>query len=257
LLRENSVIPALLRHKLTPKNENMEDILTSNVFGLLKYVQPKCGLFKFLARAATIDGNYPLASLVEQDVTVEYRFWPRWAHCEPDVELDIRGESPYLVGIEAKYRSGKSSKVAEEEEDDEEEEDEEDESDEGFEDDQPEDEEGVRDQLANEWKDLVAEASRVHAQPVLIYLTAHLYCPSKALKDSIKHCPKPSARRPQPMICWLSWRELPKLFRSSPDPHLADLAALADEMKLMFFEGFAEVAEIHADWVFQGPDVAI
>jgi hypothetical protein len=54
-------------------------------------------------------------------------------------------------------------------------------------------------------------------------------------------------------MCWLSWRELPGLFRNNGDLHLADLAALADEMEPAFFEGFTNVAEIHAAWTFQGP----
>jgi hypothetical protein len=73
----------VLHHKLTFKQENMEDILTSNVFGLFRYhAQPGCGLFQFLART-TMDGNCrPLASLVGQDepgpITVESDFWPQW-----------------------------------------------------------------------------------------------------------------------------------------------------------------------------------
>lgn len=245
----------------------MEDILTSNVFGMFMYhAQPKSGLFRFLARATTIDGNRPLASLVEQDetagATVEYDFWPQWENCEPDLELDIRGKSSYLVGVEAKYWSGKSSRAVEEDEPGvadqdayEPNEEEEGEPDDNS-DDQPEDEESVRhpsDQLAKEWENLVVKASKFQAQPVLIYLTADLHCPKEELLDSIKDCGKPSPGSPTPTICWLSWRELPGLFRGSLDPHLAHLAALAEEMELTFFEGFSDVGEIHADWTFRGP----
>lgn len=260
------MIPALLHHKLTFKQENTEDILTSNVFGMFYYhAQPKSGLFPFLARATTIDGDCPLASLAEQDETAEvkYDFWPLWEYCGekcwPDVELDICGKSSYLVGIEAKYWSGKSSRVVEEDEPREEDEPDEEEEGEPDEDagDRPEDDEAVRrpsDQLAREWNALVGKASKLHAQPVLIYLTADLHCPKEELRDSIKDCGKPSpAGSPTPMMCWLSWRELPRLFRNNPDPHLFDLAALADEMQLTFFEGFSDVGKIHADWTFQCP----
>lgn len=244
------MISALLRHKLSLKQENMEDILTSNVFDLFRYhAQPKSGLFRFLARATTIDGDCPLASLLDDpaEAKVEYDFWPQWKYCgercEPDVVLDIRGKSSYLVGIEAKYWSGKSSTAAEDEEGD---------LDEDSDDKTEGEEVGRRssDQLAREWGNLVAKASILHALPVLIYLTADLHCPKEELLDSIKDCNK--ALLP-PIICWLSWRELPRLFQGNPDPHLLDLAALADEMQLTFFDGFSDVAEIHADWTFQRP----
>ena len=45
------MIEALLRGKLSREQENMEDVLTSNVFGMLQYVAPELGLFPFLARA--------------------------------------------------------------------------------------------------------------------------------------------------------------------------------------------------------------
>ena len=41
----------------------MEDILTSNVFGLLKYVQPHEGILKYLGLAEDEDGKRPLKFL--------------------------------------------------------------------------------------------------------------------------------------------------------------------------------------------------
>lgn len=245
------MIPALLHHKLSVKQTNMEDILTSNVFGMFMYhAQPKSGLFRFLARATTIDGCRPLASLLDDpaEVTVEYDFWPRWKHegkqIEPDVAPNIVAGASYFVGIEAKYWSGKSSRAVEEVEPDEDS------------DDEPEDDEAERhpsDQLAKEWKKTVVEAMKRNTQPVLIYLTADLHCPRQELLDSIKDCGKPSPGSPTPLMCWLSWRELPGLFRNTSELHLADLAALADEMGLTFFEGFSDVSPIRLDWGFQGP----
>ena len=64
---EDVVIPALLHGKLAVKQENMEDILTSNVFGMLEHVRPECGLFQFLAQAKAVEGNCrPLANLLTQ-----------------------------------------------------------------------------------------------------------------------------------------------------------------------------------------------
>jgi len=108
------VIQALLRGKLSLKQENAEDILTSNVFGLLRYVSPQAGLLPFLACAKSVRGECPLGTSVDgrtaDAVTAEYDFWPRWPGCEPDVVLAIQhDERKFLVVVEAKYRSGKSS----------------------------------------------------------------------------------------------------------------------------------------------------
>ena len=262
------MIPALLRGKLTFRQENMEDILTSNVFGLFQYVPPECGLLQFLAQARTLEGDcYPLAPLLTQDgsspTTVEYEFWPRWQHCEPDLALHIRHAPPYLIGIEAKYWSGKSSRVVEADIGDV------GESDEGPDEEEPNDngesencleakaeEEVIRqpsDQLANEWTDLVVRASELRAQPVLVYLTADLHCPKAELLESINDCASPVGGLPKPVICWLSWRELPRLFRFHSDRHLADVARLADKMELTFYEGISPIAPIQADWIFEGP----
>jgi len=111
------MIDALLHGKLTSRQENMEDILTANVFGMLKYVPPERGLFRFLARARTPETHekhsYPLKNLLGGLYAVEYRFWPTWQDREPDVELRIKSSDVglYLIGIEAKYRSGKSSEA--------------------------------------------------------------------------------------------------------------------------------------------------
>ncbi len=249
------MIPALLHGKLTFKQENMEDVLTSNVFGTLKYVRPERGLLPFLAQAKTIEGlPCPLGNLASQSVSAQYDFWPKWEHCEPDVVLDIRGSSRYLVAVEAKYWSGKSSKAAEASGDSLAETDE-DGLDEGSEE-APDGGENVRrpsDQLAREWTDLVVEASKLGAQPILAYLTADLNCPREEILDSLNDCGKPVPGSPSPMIYWLSWRELPRLFRYSTDHHLLDLASLSDKMKLTFFEGIGPIAQVLADWTFQGP----
>ena len=88
----------------------MEDILTSNVFGLLKYVPPEEGLLNYLALSEDKDGNQPLKYLrslneVSQN-SISYEFWPWWEEpncygCEPDVyQLEIPDKQDLLVLIE-------------------------------------------------------------------------------------------------------------------------------------------------------------
>jgi hypothetical protein len=111
------MLRALIHSKLSRDQENMEDILTSNVFGTLRYLSTAEVILSFLAKASTLNGDFPLAGLSARS-KVDFEFWP-WltapscAGCEPDVLLRV--DSPaggkYLVLIEAKYRSGKSSKA--------------------------------------------------------------------------------------------------------------------------------------------------
>ncbi len=83
------MIMALLKGKLSREQVNMEDILTSDVFGLLKYLPPDVALLPFLRLAETITGKRPLSS-VPDGTTAEYEFWPQWKTpsnegCEPDL----------------------------------------------------------------------------------------------------------------------------------------------------------------------------
>ena len=57
------MLQAILKGKLSREQENMEDILTSNVFGLLRYVQPQEGILKYLSLAEDKDGKQPLKYL--------------------------------------------------------------------------------------------------------------------------------------------------------------------------------------------------
>jgi hypothetical protein len=88
---------AELRGKLSKENENREDILTSNVFSFLKYVDRLVFL-------------YPLLKSLVPDITpaeaqcAEFYFWPQYQDgTEPDLVLIT---SKYYFLIEAKYHSG-------------------------------------------------------------------------------------------------------------------------------------------------------
>jgi hypothetical protein len=109
------MLHALLHGKLSREHENLEDVLTSNVFGILRYTDPRQALLPFLSSARSITGaDNPLLSLAEP-LTTELEFWRRLAWsggvCEPDVLLRINSGDGrrWLIGIEIKFRSGKSS----------------------------------------------------------------------------------------------------------------------------------------------------
>ena len=102
---------ALLHGKLSKKQESMEDLLTSMVFGTLQCSSPHL-LGSILRSASTSDGTRPFARL-PPIARATYRFWPAMLEegcrfCEPDVLIDIE-EGRLLPLVEAKFRSGKSS----------------------------------------------------------------------------------------------------------------------------------------------------
>ncbi|MFQ5802324.1 MAG: hypothetical protein ACE5JQ_05430 [Candidatus Methylomirabilales bacterium] len=212
----------------------MEDILTSNVFGVLKYLPPGSAMVPFLSKVKSPEGEQPLVDL-PTDVKAEYEFWP-WLEeldcngCEPDVLIRITcpDGKKILALIEAKYHSSKSSDEGEEER--------------------------LSDQLAREWDNLKRLAVRESAEPVLIYLTPDVGCPVADIRASQEELV--NKRGEQARICWLSWRHLASLIADSSHEMLRDLVTVLRRLNLTLFEGFSRI-EPHAgiQWTFSGKPV--
>ncbi len=226
------MLQALLHGKLSREHENIEDILTSLVFGLLKYCNSSLTV-RLLSRAQFIDGQpaFDPKLLSRPDVTVSnWCFWPYWAErdcipCEPDVvfRVAIPGHEPTEVLVEAKLNAGKSSY-----------------SDDGI---QP------NDQLAREWDNLAIRALSNGARPLLIYLTSHFALPRSEIEISIAEFER--KRGTTPAIAWLSWRALHQtLTVGSADPLQNDLHALLERMGLTDFSGVARVNARRISWHF-------
>ena len=229
------MLQALFNGKLSREQENMEDILTSNVFGLLKYV-PTCeGLLKYLALAEDKDGKQPLdylssVSELAQE-SINYEFWPWWEEsnckgCEPDVAISLKipGKHNLLVLIEAKYLSGKSSKADETT-------------------DKP------NDQLAREWDNLGVRAG-LNNKPVLIYLTAHYIYPHQDIEEAKNELRKKRPNGGDFAIYWLSWRHLYESCEDTGNPILNDLILLLERLGLKFFYG-VKLEDVHIPWSFE------
>lgn len=112
---------AELHGKLAPDqpdgaHERMEDLLTSDVFGTMKYAGWEHGFLHWLLKAepAPIEPSPPPISTylsLAKTTHVEYSFWPRLKNNrEPDVALlfCFDSEDPLLILVEAKYLSGTS-----------------------------------------------------------------------------------------------------------------------------------------------------
>ena len=232
------MLMALLRGKLSREQENLEDILTSNVFGLLKYLPPEDGLFPFLSNAKTLDGRHPFES-APPGAKVEYGFWP-WHKesgcngCEPDVELRILWPSgkKICVFIECKYFSEKSS-----EEDDEE-------------DVVATKQASPVDQLAREWGNLVRLAKREGATPLLIYLTRDVGFPREEVEASQRAALKDSFG-PAFSCCWLPWHQLYEVRTEKQPQIMTDLWALLERLNMVFFHGISAFPPIREpNWQF-------
>ena len=95
-------------------SERMEDLLTSDVFGCLRYLPPGTALLPFLRTSLSARGR--VFEIEAEVVRLHASFWP-WlrlphhATCQPDVVLGLetRGSLVHLVAVEAKYFAGLSS----------------------------------------------------------------------------------------------------------------------------------------------------
>lgn len=220
------MLQALLHGKLSRDQENAEDILTSNVFGLLRYLPAEQVLLPFLSQARALDRSYPLAWLCDRSTGIDlspkdYDFWPFWNEpgsiyaCEPDLVIRLRAGvgRKAIILIECKYRSGKSPVPSEI---------------------------GVppKDQLAREWDNLIRVAKREEAEPFLIYLTRNTEKPESEIQESIRHYRQERGSDQHPVMLWLTWQTLDQvLCRSPTDSVVLDLLAMLNRMRLVFFHG--------------------
>ena len=219
------MLEALLLGKLSREQENMEDVLTSIVFGTFRKEPVDQGLLPFLRSAEDIIGTCPIFQNYS-DYSAEYdkyKFWPSWqginnvAPCEPDVviELNAVANKNILVLIEAKYQSGVSSKSSKDK--------------------------IITHQIAKEWLHLNQRAKERNCTPWLIYLTADIG--NSSPKDDIDEAQEEIKKKcttdeTNLTISWLSWRTLSKLFGQKQDSGtLRDLGNLAEHLNLIYFEG--------------------
>lgn len=206
------MLAAQLKGKLTRKEEDLEDLLTSNVFGSIQYAPNEKGLIPLLSASEDSKGLNPLNRLPNIS-DVKYEFWPYLEGedgiaREPDVLIRIKYETKQrtIILVEAKYKSGKSS-----------------EADEGS---------RINDQLASEWDILIAKET--DARPYLLYITADFSYPNKDIEDAKSEFAK--KRHGRFDVVWISWRKLPTVLNSN-EPILKDLIEVLRKQGLTFFEG--------------------
>jgi len=220
----------------TNLSERMEDLLTSDIFGCMRYLPALKGLIPFLRRACSFHGN--TLTVPDKITKVHYSFWP-WLQlpgrisCEPDVVLGLEteGRQVYLVMVEAKYYSGLSSEEDEQAE--------------------------PNDQLARELDNLDVLSCttlgwRTHleiASRALLFVTKDMRIPRDLLAQSLSEYTRKRHREGD--IYWVSWRFLPSILEQniaieSNAEHMAvmkDMLTLLLKKELTMFGGVEPVSE--------------
>jgi hypothetical protein len=229
------MLQALLRGKLSREQENMEDILTSGVFGLLSYLPPESALMPLLRLARFGDGTEEVVFDSPDLSIAETEFWPTYATdlagpTEPDVLIRARESNgaSHIIAIEVKLWSSKSWRLAP-------------------------GESCLTDQLAREWYVLVHLCKRVGASPHLVYVTADRQYPRFEINESANEYSSrcPVWARDYPFRCaWLSWVEVAEEFRECKERALRDIALACWKLDLVPFRGFSSVAPTNWSWGF-------
>lgn len=87
--------------------DRLEDKLTGDVFGAMRYLPFKLGLKQILQETSfPTEQQAKLQALIEKEPCFNYVFWPRYDEGEPDLILESTNA---IILIEVKYQSGLSS----------------------------------------------------------------------------------------------------------------------------------------------------
>lgn len=107
---------AEIHHKISSSGSNLtdrlEDKLTGDVFGHLRYLPYEIGLKSVLSACYfPVEQKVLFDMELENSMHFDYKFWPRYNEGEPDLILESDNA---LILIEVKYNSGLSNGVEEE-----------------------------------------------------------------------------------------------------------------------------------------------
>ncbi|MDO8567437.1 MAG: hypothetical protein Q7R57_01830 [Dehalococcoidales bacterium] len=237
---------AQLHNKLSRPEQDMEDLLTSNVFGVWRYLPveiAQIGLLRFLKTACRLDqAEFHGPDKIK---TLSVKFWP-WIKegdakgAEPDVLIEMvsSDQRKWLLLIESKYLSPKSSSA------------------------DPLDPHPT-DQLAREMQNLRRVAStQKFDEYALIYVTAHTQIPKNDFSQAISELETKTGQGDSDKFYWTTWRMLPSIISDSinlcGEPYatlLGDLREIICRMGLSFFNGMSIRGWTLGEcpWIFESP----
>jgi len=223
----------------TNLSERMEDLLTSDIFGCMRYLPAQNALIPFLQTACSLHGN--TLTIPGEVLRAHWSFWP-WLKlvgripCEPDVVLGLETEENHvhLILVEAKYYSGLSSGEDERAE--------------------------PNDQLARELDNLgVVSCATLGwgkhleiASRALLFVTQDMGIPRDLLVKSLDEYGR--KRNKDGDIFWASWRFLPSILEQNLEKEsvpenrdvMADMLALLLRKRLIMFHGVEPITEYYA-----------
>lgn len=205
-------------------HERLEDLLTSDVFGRLRYLAPENGIVPLLQvarNAATGRRGLPIDVTGPPVIT----FWPSLSRSEPDLLISLpTAEGEAAVVVECKHLSPKSGQFAADE------------------DAQVELELARSDQLAREFQDL-EEMGTCHPR-FLLYITGHRALPRYDFGRSAEACqrqgldPVPFWQRSY-WIGWpLIWHTLCRCHEALTENVGPERLVLGDIISLLYHKGY-------------------
>jgi len=218
----------------TNLSDRLEDLLTADIFGPLRYLPFQDGLSHILIQAMNYH-DHSFFSVVPgiRDIAPTFRFWPKLGRSEPDLIIEYGSD---LIMFEVKYLSGKSGHfvTTESEEDNQ--------------------RAASSDQLGREYLDLLDYAGDFRKRS-LIYVTSHKSLPWDDLnagREAIKTLntfPESSWQGYEANTYWLSWHgvreavsaSIPRLNNFYQKCILGDIEALLRRKGFRSFEGFQEL----------------
>ena len=208
------------KHGKFPSEADIEDVLTSAVFGSLCYLDDKecslglCLLKNFLKKARfgrSGEKNTTFIEIVEEIQSVKYQFWPTLGWKEPDLIIECHGNNrqQWTLIIEAKYGAPKSGtgEVSESDSDNSDGESKE-----------------YHDQLADyyEIQNEKQKKEECKGDLYLLYVTHHTSFPTNDIESSLNKLNKQNDHNADDRLGWLPWRELSPLIQAQIDAGLKD-----------------------------------
>lgn len=218
--------------------ERREDILTSNVFQSIKYLEAKFGIIPIL-NSIFKDNKISLQLDQNENWSVEYFFWPEGIERkrEPDLLIYLQSETEnYIIVVEAKYHSGPSNR-------------------EEFED---ETEIPHGNQLSDQFIDLLKRRYRIGAKNItfecplhncyLLYMTMNNAKPRYDIDSAIEQFQKNKSTSKiaiKDHLIWTNWTKIWSVLSSKPIESFPqnlirnDLLALLEQKGFKEFSGFS------------------
>jgi len=214
----------------TNLSERLEDLLTSDVFGRLRYLKPEEAIIPILNKIQNSKTGKQIEVLsIDSNQKVSYQFWPYINNVEPDLFLivPLANGKQMAVLVECKHKSGKSPRAVKE----------------GKKADKIE--LAKSDQLVREYL-IVEELKKQYHKAILLYITGHLEIPDEELKESATLVGTISNQTKKMFYedtFWIGWADIWRILRDqlhSIDESSPSGMIIEDTVNLLAHHGYRD-----------------